>query len=131
MFYAAAAFNQDISGWQVGAVTHTGRMFMGAVSFNQDINDWKVSPGIKLGEYCHTMNEFGRTIRLSANQMMFFGALSFQCGIDQARSSQRQVPRWCTRQVPRWCTDEYWHDIHELQLQNTLQDTPVSCDNMV
>ena len=31
------AFNQDIGGWNTGAVTHMGAMFYGATAFNQDI----------------------------------------------------------------------------------------------
>ena len=42
MFRMASAFNQDISGWYVGSVTHMGGMFEYASSFNQDISGWDV-----------------------------------------------------------------------------------------
>ncbi|PHN95553.1 hypothetical protein CSC80_09575 [Maribacter sp. 6B07] len=41
MFYNASAFNQDISGWDVGNVTDMSYMFYNS-NFNQDIGDWDV-----------------------------------------------------------------------------------------
>ena len=43
MFEDADAFNQNISGWNVSAVTDMSNMFNGAGSFNQPLNDWEVS----------------------------------------------------------------------------------------
>jgi surface protein len=43
MFYGAAAFNQDISNWNVSRVTSLSVVFLGAAAFNQDINNWDVS----------------------------------------------------------------------------------------
>ena len=43
MFSGAAAFNQDISGWDVSNVTDMSFMFSRASAFNQDISGWDVS----------------------------------------------------------------------------------------
>ena len=43
MFSGAAAFNQNIGGWNVSTVTDMSYMFNGASIFNQDIGGWTVS----------------------------------------------------------------------------------------
>ena len=43
MFYSASLFNQDLSKWDVSAVTNMRNMFYGASSFNQDLSKWDVS----------------------------------------------------------------------------------------
>jgi surface protein len=43
MFDTATSFNQDISNWNVGAVTIMSWMFCKAYVFNQDIGSWDVS----------------------------------------------------------------------------------------
>ena len=47
MFYKAEAFNQDISGWNVGQVTNMNNMFRGAKAFDQDLG-WFVCDGVNL-----------------------------------------------------------------------------------
>jgi hypothetical protein len=44
MFNYARAFNQDISGWNVGAVEYAYGMFHNAESFKQDITGWRMAP---------------------------------------------------------------------------------------
>merc|ERR1719398_49947 len=53
-----SAFNQDLSSWDVSAVTNSNHMFSGASSFNQDLSSWDVSAAT------------GMTL-------MFYGALAF------------------------------------------------------
>ncbi|WP_254105539.1 BspA family leucine-rich repeat surface protein, partial [Aliivibrio fischeri] len=43
MFAGAAAFNQDISGWDTANVTDMSYMFYRAAAFNQDLSGWDVS----------------------------------------------------------------------------------------
>ena len=46
MFLNAAAFNRDISSWDVRKVTNFYWTFAGAVIFNQDISIWKPQSAI-------------------------------------------------------------------------------------
>ena len=43
MFYAATAFNQAISLWDVSQVTDMDTMFRDATSFNHNLSGWCVS----------------------------------------------------------------------------------------
>jgi len=43
LFGGTSTFNQDISNWNVGAVTNMEGMFIRAILFNQDISNWDVS----------------------------------------------------------------------------------------
>ena len=43
LFYAASAFNQDISAWNTASVTNMARMFNYAAAFNQDISAWNTT----------------------------------------------------------------------------------------
>ncbi len=43
MFYDATVFDSDLSGWDVADVTNMGSMFRGTALFNSDLSGWNVS----------------------------------------------------------------------------------------
>ena len=45
MFYEAAAFNADVSFWDVSGVADLDSMFGGAAAFNADLSAWDVASG--------------------------------------------------------------------------------------
>jgi surface protein len=45
MFRNTVEFNQDLSNWNVSAVTDMREMFRNSVAFNQDLSDWNVAAG--------------------------------------------------------------------------------------
>ena len=49
-FNSAAAFNQDLSKWDVSKVTDMWAMFSGASAFNQDLAKWDVSAVDDMGD---------------------------------------------------------------------------------
>ena len=46
MFMDAYAFNQDISKWDVAAVTDMNKMFKDAIAFDQNLGDWCDADGV-------------------------------------------------------------------------------------
>ncbi|WP_280133176.1 BspA family leucine-rich repeat surface protein [Mycoplasmopsis bovis] len=46
-FQKASKFNQDISNWNIQAVTDFSDMFEGANAFKQDLSKWKSNPNWK------------------------------------------------------------------------------------
>ena len=44
MFRNATSFNQDVSGWEVSAVTDMGDMFFGATAFDRNLGPWYIAP---------------------------------------------------------------------------------------
>ena len=62
MFKNARAFNQDIGGWNVSAVTTMGQMFLGAQSFNQDIKAWDVSSVTNMNDMFSEATNFDQNL---------------------------------------------------------------------
>jgi len=60
MFYDADSFNQDISAWNVSAVTDMSFMFCYATSFNQDISAWNVSAVTDMMQMFYGASSFGQ-----------------------------------------------------------------------
>jgi surface protein len=66
MFLEAAAFNSNISCWNVSNVTEMSRMFRFAEAFNQDVSSWKMChlgmspmpmPGLRCFEDAYSFNQ--------------------------------------------------------------------------
>ncbi len=62
MFRGAAAFNQDISSWNVSNVTDMSFMFSQAAAFNQDIGNWDVSSVTNMASMFYQATAFNQDI---------------------------------------------------------------------
>jgi surface protein len=62
MFTNAAAFNQNINGWQTSNVTHMDHMFELATSFSGDLSGWDVTSVID-----HSFFNIGTTLLIQPN----------------------------------------------------------------
>ena len=86
MFSGASAFNGDISGWNVSAVTDMNRMFSGA--FNGDISGWNVSAVTDMNRMFVGASAFNGDISswnvsaVTNMNRMFSGASSFNWPLD-------------------------------------------------
>ncbi|MDH5602368.1 MAG: BspA family leucine-rich repeat surface protein, partial [Cyclobacteriaceae bacterium] len=78
-----SAFNQDISSWNVSAVTDMGNMFVNNVAFNQNIASWNVSSVSTFSNMFSGASAFNQpignwtTTNLTSTSQMFYNASSF------------------------------------------------------
>jgi surface protein len=83
MFQGAAAFNADISGWDVSGVTNMGSMFFSASSFNQNISGWNTQRVTNFSSTFRNTSAFNVDIsswnmtKATTLANMFDGAASF------------------------------------------------------
>ncbi len=83
MFYSAAAFNEDIGGWDVSSVRDMRGMFNYADSFNQDIGGWDVSSVTNMRFMFEHAEAFDQDVggwdvgKVEDMLKMFGGALAF------------------------------------------------------
>ena len=84
MFYNAAAFNGDVSGWNVSGVTSMWGMFYNAAEFNGDVSGWNVSGVTSMWGMFYNAAEFNGDVSgwnvSSVTDMtgMFQGAAAFE-----------------------------------------------------
>ena len=62
MFSEVSTFNQDLSKWDVSAVTDMRAMFHGASAFNQDLSKWDVSAVYDMDHMFHGASAFKREL---------------------------------------------------------------------
>jgi surface protein len=62
MFSSAFTFNQDLSKWDVSAVTDMAYMFFRASAFNQDLSKWAVSAVTGMESMFHGASAFNREL---------------------------------------------------------------------
>ena len=75
MFTDAAAFDLDIGGWEVGAVTSMNRMFLRAAAFAQDISGWQV--GTHTNSHLPAADRSMPQDPVTDTDNMFYGAAAF------------------------------------------------------
>ena len=83
LFYGAAVFNGNISGWNTSAVTDMSRMFEGASSFNQSIGSWNTGSVTNMSYMFRDAAAFNQNIGswntsgVTDMSIMFNGASAF------------------------------------------------------
>jgi len=87
MFLAAAAFNGDISKWDVSRVTYMSRMFANAKKFNGDISKWVVSSAEDTSSMFESAENFDRDL----SRWDVSGVTKMDSMFSKARSFNQQL----------------------------------------
>ena len=89
-FWDESDFNQDLSKWDVSAVTNMQGMFQRARSFNQDVSKWDVSAVTDMASMFYHASDFNQDLSnwdvsaVTDMCTMFYAAFSFKrelCGV--------------------------------------------------
>jgi surface protein len=62
MFYDAIAFNHDLSSWNIASVTDMSYMFGNANAFNQDLSLWNVASDTDMAYMIYYADAFNKVI---------------------------------------------------------------------
>merc|ERR1712032_1040388 len=117
MFQRASAFNQDLSKWDVSAVTKMGYMFSGASAFNQDLSKWDVSAVRNMQNMFIRASAFNR--ELCGDAWVQSKAVKSEMFIGSPGSIPSTV---CTTAKPALTTTEF-----QPQSKTELQDAVQTC----
>lgn len=119
-FFAAKAFNQDISNWDTKNITDMEGMFYGALAFNQNINNWNTGKVTNMTEMFTNSKAFNQplsnwnTENVKLMSRMFDNAVNFNQDIsnwnttnvtnmnlmfEQARNFNQDISKWNTSNV--------------------------------
>merc|ERR1711934_1022442 len=100
MFWGASAFNQDLSKWNVSAVTNMRSMFSNSSAFNQDLSKRDVSAVTDMRSMFSRASTFNQDLSkwdasaVTDMRSMFFQAASFKrelCGVAWVNSKADKI----------------------------------------
>jgi surface protein len=95
MFYAAHAFNGDISNWNMGQVTTPQYMFYDARNFNGDISKWDMGKTTTMSHMFYNAGKFNADISdWDVSQVKYMNGM-----FNQARKFNQPIGKWDVSQV--------------------------------
>ena len=102
MFYGAAAFNGDVSGWDTSQVTSMTYMFYGASSFNGDVSGWDTSSATNMS------NMFNGATAFNAANHDLSGWPVPLIATTPTNFTNATVAQWPLDRRPQWGTWGAW-----------------------
>jgi surface protein len=104
MFAGATSFNQEISSWNMGAVTNFGGMFLNATAFDRDISSWSTGAVMTMGgmfEGATAFNNGGQPLAWSDTSKVTTMASMFK----NAVAFNQNIASWNANISSSQCTD--------------------------